>query len=279
MFGIGIVETSEDFGVRASTPSHPELLDWLAVDFMEHDWSLKHLLRTIVTSATYRQDSRFTDELLERDPNNRLLARGPRFRVDAEVARDTVLAASGLLNRQARRTQLLPAGARQHVRHELHTGGRLLEDGPGAGAISPIALRIPPPVDARPGSSVVRRTERRLCLRAADSLQYSVGRAFRAERNRIRRRGTSAGVANAPRSGSDDRERADYAFKLCTNRSPTDAEIDEILSLYRSQRQRLADGWISPRAIATGDTRSCPNCPRASALPTRRRGRSSHASC
>ena len=164
VFGIGIVETAEDFGVRASTPSHPELLDWLAVDFMDHDWSLKHLLRTIVTSATYRQDSRFTDELLERDPKNRLLARGPRFRVDAEVARDTVLAASGLLNRKRGGPSFFPPVPESHVCDKLHTGSRLLADGFGAGAVSPVAIHIPPTVDARPGVGVVRRAERRLFL-------------------------------------------------------------------------------------------------------------------
>ena len=100
LFGVGIVDTAEDFGVRAADPSHPELLDWLAVEFMERGWSTKQLLRTIVTSATYRQQSRVTPELLERDPANRLLARGPRFRAEAEVVRDVALSASGLLNRK-----------------------------------------------------------------------------------------------------------------------------------------------------------------------------------
>ena len=85
-------------GRRASGPSHPELLDWLATEFMARGWSLKAIHRLIVTSATYRQSSRVTPELLERDPYNRLLARGPRFRIEAEMMRDVALAASGLLS-------------------------------------------------------------------------------------------------------------------------------------------------------------------------------------
>ena len=98
-FGIGIVATSENFGTQCEPPSHPELLDWLAVNFMDQQgWSLKKLHRLIVTSATYRQSSRVTPDLEERDPYNRLLARGPRFRVDAEIVRDIALSASGLLD-------------------------------------------------------------------------------------------------------------------------------------------------------------------------------------
>src|SRR5205823_9167882 len=97
-FGIGLTATSEDLGTRAEPPLHPELLDWLAVEFMDRGWSQKALHRLIVCSATYRQSSRITPELLARDPYNRLLARGPRFRADAEVVRDIALAASGLLS-------------------------------------------------------------------------------------------------------------------------------------------------------------------------------------
>lgn len=97
-FGIGLVETPEDFGTQGAMPSHPDLLDWLACEFMEHGWSIKHLQRLIVTSHTYQQDSRVSPELLERDPYNRLLARGPRFRVEGEIVRDIQLAVSGLLN-------------------------------------------------------------------------------------------------------------------------------------------------------------------------------------
>ncbi|MHB8519550.1 MAG: PSD1 and planctomycete cytochrome C domain-containing protein [Limisphaerales bacterium] len=96
-FGIGLVKTTEDFGVQGERPSNPELLDWLATEFIRTGWDVKRMQRLMVTSAAYRQSSRVTPELLAKDPENRLLARGPRFRLDAEAIRDTALAVSGLL--------------------------------------------------------------------------------------------------------------------------------------------------------------------------------------
>ncbi|MGB8170499.1 MAG: PSD1 and planctomycete cytochrome C domain-containing protein, partial [Chthoniobacteraceae bacterium] len=98
LFGRGIVRTTEDFGYQGESPTHPELLDWLAVEFVKQGWSLKKLHRTIVTSATYRQSSRLTPELLAKDGENKLLARGPRSRLEAEMVRDATLSAAGLLN-------------------------------------------------------------------------------------------------------------------------------------------------------------------------------------
>ncbi len=97
-FGIGIVKTAEDFGSQGDPPSHPELLDWLATELIRTHWDIKAMQRLIVTSATYRQSSNVTPELLEKDPENRLLARGPRFRLPAEMVRDNALAISGLLD-------------------------------------------------------------------------------------------------------------------------------------------------------------------------------------
>jgi hypothetical protein len=96
-FGTGLVKTVEDFGVQGEKPSHPELLDWLAREFIESGWDVKHIHRLIVTSATYRQSSKVSAALVERDPENRLLARGPRYRLPSWMIRDQALAASGLL--------------------------------------------------------------------------------------------------------------------------------------------------------------------------------------
>ena len=100
VFGVGIVKTAEDFGSQGQWPSHPELLDFLARQLADGDWDVKQFFKLIVTSATYRQSSTITDQLRERDPENRLLARGPRFRLEAEVIRDQALAAAGLLKHQ-----------------------------------------------------------------------------------------------------------------------------------------------------------------------------------
>jgi len=96
-FGVGIVKTVEDFGSQGEWPTNPELLDWLATEFMRTGWDVKGIVKTIVTSSTYRQSSSVSRELLQKDPENRLLARGPRFRLSAEEVRDQALAISGLL--------------------------------------------------------------------------------------------------------------------------------------------------------------------------------------
>ncbi len=98
LFGRGIVKTAEDFGSQGEFPAHPELLDWLALDFQENGWNVKRLMKQIMLSATYRQSSKVSAELAERDPENVLLARGPRFRMDAELVRDNALAIAGLLS-------------------------------------------------------------------------------------------------------------------------------------------------------------------------------------
>ncbi len=98
LFGRGIVATSEDFGSQGEPPTHPELLDWLAVEFMDRGWDMRELVRTIVTSAVYRQSSQITADAARVDPDNRWLARGPRVRLSAEMIRDQSLAVSGLLS-------------------------------------------------------------------------------------------------------------------------------------------------------------------------------------
>ncbi len=100
IFGVGIVRTCEDFGTQGDRPTHPELLDWLATEFMAREWNVKEFLKLLVTSATYCQSARVTPELAGRDPDNLLLARGPRFRASAEIVRDQALAVSGLLSRK-----------------------------------------------------------------------------------------------------------------------------------------------------------------------------------
>ncbi len=119
LFGRGIVETSEDFGTQGTPPSHPELLDWLATELVGSGWHMKTLHKSIVTSATYRQSSAVSQALVERDPYNRLLARGSRVRMEAEMVRDATLAASGLLSRKMGGPSVFPPQPRRHLGHSL----------------------------------------------------------------------------------------------------------------------------------------------------------------
>ena len=126
-FGFGIVKTVDDFGSQGEWPVHPELLDWLAVDFMDSGWDVKAMQRLIVTSATYRQSSKVTPELLQKDPDNRLLARGPRYRLGPEEIRDQALAASGLLVEKAGGPSVKPYQP-PGLWQELAGGGGYVQD-------------------------------------------------------------------------------------------------------------------------------------------------------
>ena len=108
LFGAGIVTTEEDFGTQGAPPTHPDLLDWLATEFMHSGWDVKALIKTVVSSATYRQSSKASSTILEADPINALLSRGPRFRLPAETVRDQALAASGLLSRKVGGPPVMP---------------------------------------------------------------------------------------------------------------------------------------------------------------------------
>jgi hypothetical protein len=260
IFGIGLVETPEDFGTRAPVPEYRELLDWLAVDFMEHGWSRKHLIRTIVNSATYQQSSKGTPELWRDDPKNQWLARGPSFRADAEVVRDVALSVSGLITHKLGGPSVIPP-VPQNVLDLNFTYPAYWKP-----AAPPERYRravyvfrkrsMPDPVmssfDAPNGDfSCARRIRSNTPLAALATLNEPIFvEAARALALRILREG-----------GSDDAQRADYAFFLCTSRHPTGTERAAILDLLRSRRRRLADGWLNVREVATGDPKRLPELP------------------
>lgn len=263
MFGTGLVETSEDFGVRSPDPSHPELLDWLSISFMEgtfgnsssdrapRPWSLKELMRAIVLSSTYRQDSGATAESLDRDPRNRLLARGPRFRAEAEVVRDIALTASGLLHEKLGGRSFFPP-----VPESLFALNYLKIDwnpapAPERHRRSLYMFRrrsMPDPVmssfDAPSGDfSCVRRVRSNTPLAALASMNETVFvEAAQALALRTLREG-----------GNTDEHRAEYAFRRCTGRAPNSAENAAILELLRSREARIAEGWIPARELSAGD--------------------------
>lgn len=260
IYGAGLVETPDDFGTRAATPEYRQLLDWLAVDFMEHGWSQKHLIRTIVTSATYRQTSQASAALLERDPRNAWLARGPRFRADAEVVRDIALCVSGLITHKIGGPGIIPP-VPQNVLDYNYTYPSYWKpaEGPERYRRTLYGFRkrsMPDPVmsnfDAPNGDiSCARRVRSNTPLAALTGLNETIFvEAARAMALRILREG-----------GADDANRADYALFLCTSRPSQPAEREAILSLLQASRRRLADGWLNPREVATGDPAALPALP------------------
>ena len=261
IFGMGLVETAEDFGTRAPVPEHRELLDWLAVDLMEQGWSQKRLMRTIVTSATYRQSSHTSAELLERDPRNVWLARGPRFRADAEVVRDIALSVAGLLTQKPGGPSIFPPVPQNVLDYNFtYPAYWKAAEGPERYRRALYIFRkrsMPDPVmsnfDAPNGDfACARRVRSNTPLAALTGLNEPVFvEAARALALRILREG-----------GKDDAQRADYAFFLCTSRHPAKDERDAILKLLRNRaEQRLAEGWLNPRDIATGDPARLPELP------------------
>ncbi|MGH7136721.1 MAG: DUF1553 domain-containing protein, partial [Pirellulales bacterium] len=266
-FGVGLVSTSEDLGSQSETPSHPELLDWLAVEFMEGGWSFKRLHRLIVDSATYRQSSRVTPELQTRDPYNRLLARGPRFRVEAEVIRDIALAASGLLNPKLGGPSTYPPAPEFLFLPPASYGPKVWKQESGAEryrrAVYTFRYRsVPYPVlqtfDAPNGDfSCVRRVRSNTPLQALVTLNEPL----------FVECAQALAVRVLAEGGADDEARVDYLFRRCLARRVSDAERRELLELLDRQTKHIADGWVDAKTIAQRDANNPTTLP-AGATPT-----------
>jgi hypothetical protein len=249
-FGTGLVSTSEDLGSQCEPPSHPELLDWLAVELMERGWSLKHLHRLIATSATYRQSSRLTPELLAKDPYNRLVARGPRFRVDAEVVRDIALAASGLLDPVIGGESVHPpAPAFLFVPPASYGPKTWIEDTGHKRyrrALYTFRFRsVPYPMlqsfDAPNGDfSCVRRARSNTPLQALALLNEPV----------FLESARALALATLKQGGATDEDRLSYAFRRCLARPPQAEESGALLSLLKRESERFTTGEVNPWDLA-----------------------------
>lgn len=252
-FGVGLVKTSEDFGVQGERPSNQELLDWLAVDFMKHGWDLKHLCRQIVTSATYRQSSKMTPASAERDPENRLLARGPRYRMPSWMIRDQALAASGLLAGQMSGPPVhpyQPAGIWEDAtfgrkKYQPDTGASLYRR-----SVYAFWRRIVGPTmffdSASRAACTVKQTRTNSPLHALSTLNDTTY--------------VEAGRALAERvwasTCADDPGRIDAAFRLVLARFPSAREhslLQEALDQLR--RQFAGDPAAASKLLGVGESR------------------------
>jgi hypothetical protein len=260
-FGTGIVATSEDLGVQCDTPTHPDLLDWLAVEFMESGWSLKRLHRWIVLSSAYRQSSRTTPETLARDPDNRLLARGPRFRVDAEIVRDIALAASGRLYPTIGGPSSFPPAPMFLFQPPTSYGPKIWYEATGPDryrrALYTFRYRsVPYPMlqsfDAPNGDfACVRRSRSNTPLQALVTLNEPV----------FLECARALALLTAREGGSCDRERMIYAFRRCISRPPTDPEIAALTRVLLRQTERFAQPGANPWSLAADDPKNPPALP------------------
>jgi hypothetical protein len=247
-FGQGLVTTPEDFGSRCEPPSHPELLDWLAVEFIESGWSIKHIHRLILNSAVYRQASKVTPKLLEVDPYNRWLARAPRIRVESEIVRDVALAASGLLNKKIGGPSVfppLPAGVM-----DLAYGGFKWENATGEdryrrGMYTFWKRTVPYPsmlaFDSPNGDfSCARRVRSNTPLQALTTLNDTV----------FVEAAQALGLRVWKNGGADDRSKMTYAFRLCVSREPDQFEMQKLMELLEDQKKYF-DGRTSAAVYVT----------------------------
>ena len=249
VFGIGIVSTSDDFGSQGDPPSHPELLDLLASQLVSSHWDAKALVRLLVTSAAYRQSSGVTAAEFERDPDNRLLARGPRFRLSAEVVRDQALAVSGLLAAKMYGPPVRPyqpdmglaAAFGGTTDWQTSTG----EDRYRRGLYTVLRRSNPYPSMAAfnaPNRELctLKRTRTNTPLQALVTLNDPV---FVEAAQALARRMIAAG--ENPADG------ARLGFRWCVGRPPTEVELARLVALFERARGRLATNGDAATHLAT----------------------------
>lgn len=246
-FGRGLVETSQDFGAQGELPTHPQLLDWLATEFIREGWSLKAMHRLIVTSATYRQSSAVPEELQEADPFNRWLGRGPRFRMEAEMLRDSALAVAGLLSEKVGGPSVFPFQP-DGVWNSPYNGDRWTMSKTGdqfRRGLYTFWRRTAPyasfaAFDA-PSREVMceRRTRSNTPVQALVTLNDP---AFFAAANGLARRIVQEG-------GSAPEQRLGFAFECCLSRLPDPSETRPLLKLYAASVARFRQQPGQARAL------------------------------
>lgn len=259
LFGRGIVETSEDFGSQGERPTHQELLDWLATEFIARKWSAKAMIRLLMTSATYRQSSASTPQLLERDPYNKLLARGPRFRLEAEMIRDVALAVSARLSEKVGGPSVFPQqpeGIWDLPYNDDQWKTSEGEDAYRRGLYTFIRRTSPYPsfvtFDAPSREfCTVRRIRTNTPLQSLTTLNDP---AFFDNARHLARRILNEG-------GADLNARLAYGFRLCTARAPKSTELNSLVKLYQKELanyQRDANAARRTAGVAEDASQAAP---------------------
>ncbi|MEO8270745.1 MAG: DUF1553 domain-containing protein, partial [Aureliella sp.] len=247
LFGQGLVSTAEDFGLQGAAPSHPELLDWLSVEFVESGWDVKRLLKTIVMSATYRQVSNPTPALMERDPENRLLARGPAGRLPAEMIRDTALAASGLLVETVGGAPVKPYQPEGLWEEKAGlTYERDTESGSHRRSLYTYWKRTSPP----PSMMTLDASNREVCV-VHRQVTMTPLQALVLLNDPQYVEAARALAQRAMESKPEEVAIASFIFRSLTARVPAQAEVTVLLEMFQEQKDLLAsdpagrDQWLS----------------------------------
>lgn len=257
VFGIGLVRTSEEFGSQGELPSHPELLDWLAVELVDSGWNMKHFIKLLVTSAAYRQSSKVLPEVYDRDPENRLLARGPRFRLSAEMVRDQALSVSGLLSSKMYGPSVKPpqpvlglnaafggaidwktSDGEDRYRRGLYTEWRRSNPYP-----SMITFDAP-----NREVCTIRRARTNTPLQALVTLNDPV---YIESAQALARRIVS--------SGSTPVDKAKFAFRVCLSRAPYEHELKRTLQLFEEARSEFVKSPDKAKEMATNPLGPAPD--------------------
>ena len=254
MFGRGLVETSDNLGSQGSPPTHPELLDWLARDFAGHGWNWKGLLRELALSATYRQSSKVTPDLLARDPQNLLLARGPAKRLTAEMIRDQALAAGGLLAEKLGGPSVKPY--QPGGLWESAWGGSY-ENGHGDDlhrrSLYTFWKRTVPP----PAMIAFDAAERNVCVVRRQSTSTPLQALALLNDPQIVEAARHVGERMLREGGTNTQAQVTFAFRLVTGRTPTAKETVILRQLLEEQQARFtADPADAAKLLAVGETKN-----------------------
>jgi hypothetical protein len=259
MFGIGIVKTTEDFGSQGEWPSDPELLDWLAMDFVESGWDIKQLLKTIAMSATYQQSSKVTPQLLKTDPDNRMLARGPRLRLDAEAIRDSALFASGLLSKQLGGASVFPyhpKGLWQEINnrpgysriYKQDSGEKLYRR-----SLYTFWKRTVPP----PSMAAFDAPEREFCVVQRSRTNTPLQAFVMLHDPQFVESARHLGQRMQTEGGDSVDARITFGFQACHSRPPTERELSILKRIFSVRlKQYESDAEAAKSVVAVGESKT-----------------------
>jgi hypothetical protein len=257
VFGTGIVKTSEDFGLQSQPPTHPELLDYLATQFIEDGWDVKKFMKRLVMSAAYRQSSKMSPELVKRDPENRLYARGPRYRLDAEMVRDQILFVSGLLVEQVGGPSVKPPqpeGLWEAVGYTGSNTYRFVRDPEPQKVFRRSMYIFWKRTSAPPQMTLFDAPSREACIARRERTNTPLQALFLMNEPQCFEAARRFAEKALKEGGATPEERAAWMFRRAVLRTPSPQDVADLVAVYKAQREVYEkDPESAKKAISTGD--------------------------